>query len=558
MNKLSVVIPTFNRLEKLQKCIAALGCQSCGADQFDVIVVVDGSADGTAEYLDTVSTPFGLEYHVQPNSGRSAARNLGAEKANGDYLVFLDDDIVATPELLAEHLRQQVATDGVIALGKIILEPDGQLDWYARAFAHGWNRHYERLEGAVPSWLDLYSGNFSMPRTTFLEAGGFSRYLPKAEDIELGWRLGSAGARFVYAPAAAGIHTDCKSQRALIADARQVGAARFALSRCHPGALADLTKEYDMLAKPQRLLFQLLCGLGLSSDSLGFLRWLLPGRLLRYRLHKILQQHSYWMGIRDAMESESAGQWRVFSRGVPILMYHAFADTSEPDQHYIVSRARFERQMQWLRRHNYRVIPLRQMMQMRLSGRLPPPRSVVLTIDDGYRDVLSVAWPILQRLGFTATIFLVTQPVGATNSWDSTGELCERDLLSWDDARVLLDGGVEIGAHTRTHPRLSDHSAAEVGDEIRGSWQDIRQNLDIEPTAFCYPYGDYDPQVRQAVLQSEFSCACSINDGLNNAAVDDYLLQRTEITGQDSQFLFALKVRSGLSRFKLKRIFGLI
>src|SRR5215813_8372071 len=108
MVELSVVIPTYNRAESLRRCLLALGQQTQSAADFEVIVVVDGSSDGTCAMLERLSTPYQLVViEQQPNQGAAVARNRGAERASGKYCLFLDDDIVAGPALIAEHLAGQ-------------------------------------------------------------------------------------------------------------------------------------------------------------------------------------------------------------------------------------------------------------------------------------------------------------------------------------------------------------------------------------------------------------------------------------------------------------------
>ena len=123
MPKLSVIIPTYQRRDILQDCLNALERQSLDPAQFEVIVVIDGSDDGTTELLVKFKTRFSLSHIWQENQGQAAARNHGANKARGDYLVFLDDDVVADPALLEEHLKLQIALDGVAGIGNILYEP---------------------------------------------------------------------------------------------------------------------------------------------------------------------------------------------------------------------------------------------------------------------------------------------------------------------------------------------------------------------------------------------------------------------------------------------------
>src|SRR4051794_19573445 len=104
MPHVSVVIPTHNRIERLKRVLVALECQNYALGDFEVIVVSDGSSDGTDEYLRTLTTPLQLHAVAQPNQGVAVARNNGMRKATGDIILFVDDDVVPAPQLITEHV----------------------------------------------------------------------------------------------------------------------------------------------------------------------------------------------------------------------------------------------------------------------------------------------------------------------------------------------------------------------------------------------------------------------------------------------------------------------
>jgi peptidoglycan/xylan/chitin deacetylase (PgdA/CDA1 family) len=438
------------------------------------------------------------------------------------------------------------------------LEPDDHSDWYGRCFAIAWNRRYEQLRERPVGWQDFYAGNVSVPRPAFLSAGGFSAELPVAQDIELGQRLAKAGLQFSYLPAARSVHDDCKTGRTLVAQAHQYGISQYHLTRRHPDVLADLASTYHGLEKSKLLLFRVFFALGLPARLLMPLRVVMPSQTLLSRLHKIIQQYSFWSGARQAMNRESKGNWRVFSRGLPVLMYHAFSDADEGAGHYTVSRRNFEKQMAWLNKKGYRGISLQEFARQRVNGRLPGEKTVILTVDDGYRDFLQVALPVLKKYNFTATVFVVTGLMDRKNSWDGTGELSGHELFSWDESKRLVQEGIEIGAHTVTHARLPTLEIEKARQEICGSKADIKENLGFEAGSFAYPYGLLNADVRDLVAKAGYSAACTVNDGLNHPAVDNCLLRRTEVNGRDSLIRFVLKVRTGITRHKLKNLAELI
>jgi len=119
MVELSIIIPTYTRVDSLRTCLESLSHQTQPAADYEVIVIVDGSTDGTCEMLERLTPPYRLRVYWQPNSGQTEARNRGIALAEGRYCLFLDDDIIAGPELVAEHLRAQREHSGVIGLGRL-------------------------------------------------------------------------------------------------------------------------------------------------------------------------------------------------------------------------------------------------------------------------------------------------------------------------------------------------------------------------------------------------------------------------------------------------------
>jgi GT2 family glycosyltransferase len=204
----SIVIPTYNRLPRLQRVLAALSAQQYPLDQFEVIVVSDGSTDGTAEYFQQARFPFELTFIQQPNSGPAAARNRGVAAARSTIILFLDDDVVPAPHLVSEHLRLHAERSRRVVLGTMLTPPDAQLSpWVAWEQAMLEKQYQAMTNGIWPATArQFYTGNTSLARQLVLDAGGFDERFRRAEDIELAYRLAKLGVEFVFAPQAAGYH----------------------------------------------------------------------------------------------------------------------------------------------------------------------------------------------------------------------------------------------------------------------------------------------------------------------------------------------------------------
>ena len=206
---LSVIVPTHNRRGFLPGLLASLAVQTHPAERWELILVDDGSTDGTREYLELGSggRPLRMTCIFQQQQGPAAARNAGARKAVGRGLLFLDDDMIATPQLVAEHARYHRGAPDAVVIGHLSVPGSGREPWSAWEDAQV-ARHYAALDSGtrVPGPRDFFSGNCSVSAPLFNSVLGYNTTLRRTEDLELGYRLHGAGARFHYAAPADSLH----------------------------------------------------------------------------------------------------------------------------------------------------------------------------------------------------------------------------------------------------------------------------------------------------------------------------------------------------------------
>lgn len=209
----SIVVPTYNRRASLQRLLEALSRQTVSPEQYEVIVVDDGSADGTVEFARGWQTEHALRVIEQQHAGPAAARNRGVDEARGSLILFLDDDVVPVPDLIGQHLASHAVQRDSVVIGP--MSPPG--DWPRSVWVR-WEE--EKLQSQYRAMLaglwscsarQFYTGNASLARSRFLEAGGFDTNFQRAEDVELGHRLHDRGARFVFNPAADVLHFASRS-----------------------------------------------------------------------------------------------------------------------------------------------------------------------------------------------------------------------------------------------------------------------------------------------------------------------------------------------------------
>jgi glycosyltransferase involved in cell wall biosynthesis len=208
----SVVIPTYNRCEALARVLRALARQTVPGSQFEVLVVADGCTDGTADLCRQVvaDAPYVLRLLEQDNRGPAEARNHGVREALAPLIVFVDDDVVPSPELLEVHLCAHAPDggDNVVAIGPLLPPEDRRLNawgaWEERTLC----ALYDDLEAGrwKPSHYNFYTGNASLARRHILDVGGFHPEYRRAEDIELSSRLDAKGCAFHFLPQARAWH----------------------------------------------------------------------------------------------------------------------------------------------------------------------------------------------------------------------------------------------------------------------------------------------------------------------------------------------------------------
>jgi peptidoglycan/xylan/chitin deacetylase (PgdA/CDA1 family) len=232
-----------------------------------------------------------------------------------------------------------------------------------------------------------------------------------------------------------------------------------------------------------------------------------------------------------------------------VLGYHALsADWPSP---LAVAPDQFERQLALLARRGYRGVTFHELVTEPAAG----PR-VAVTFDDAYKSILDLAAPLLDQVGFVATVFVPTafadsgEPLAweGTDSWLDTAYAGELDPMSWDDLGGLADGGWEIGSHSRTHPRLTEVADDRLAEELRGSRDDVERGLGRPCTTLAYPYGAHDDRVVAAADDAGYRAAATLPIGL--AESSDLRWPRVGIYRVDTERRFRLKVSRHVRRLR--------
>ena len=318
--RLSVTIASYNRRERLGDVLRALGAQSYPAERYEVVLVLDGSTDGSAEMARSLELPYSLRVLEQENRGLAASRNRGGREAANPIVVWLDDDVVPRPGFLAEHARaHRDAPDDHIALGAYPPAPrSGDTNLFSLSARQWWVDYFARKEEPDHKWMfvDFSDGNISAPPALIFDAGGwdedFAKGSVRRQDWEFGIRLLQRGVRFAHYPDARGDHHFNTSFPTAIHNRRVEGHSDVVLVRKHPqvtsylfmsrvartaasGGVAGRFLRFAyrrpdasrLLTRPGEPMLR-----GLEAADKRRAWWAIAGRML---------SHAYLLGVRDGL-----------------------------------------------------------------------------------------------------------------------------------------------------------------------------------------------------------------------------------------------------------------
>lgn len=251
---ISIIIPTHNRAGSLQRLLTLLCTQSIPAGSMEVIVIADNCTDETISFLSRYKPPYTFCFTELQTGNPAIARNKGAALATAALLLFLDDDVEPASGLVEAHIKNHMLR-GRVVIGYLPYTTSLPNDLFTISLRHWWEDKFDKMNepGHLFSYEDLLSGNFSLPRVMFEEAGGFDNSLSCREDYELGLRLIAAGAQLVFAADAKGYHHDDTTRLPRSLQRKYLEAqAAIAIGRKH--TYMDMTLHCNSLHYPEAIL----------------------------------------------------------------------------------------------------------------------------------------------------------------------------------------------------------------------------------------------------------------------------------------------------------------
>ncbi|HXL91308.1 MAG TPA: polysaccharide deacetylase family protein [Streptosporangiaceae bacterium] len=237
---------------------------------------------------------------------------------------------------------------------------------------------------------------------------------------------------------------------------------------------------------------------------------------------------------------------------VPVLMYHALSSARTSGFHrWTLSADRLRSHLDFLSREGYRSVTVGGLQDCyRRGGPAPDEKLVALTFDDAYADFHDVALPLLLSYGLTGTLFVPTGYVGGRSGWMHGDGEGERTILSWAGLAEIAGCGIEIGAHSHTHPQMDRLPAAEMARQAAQPKAELEDRLGLPVATFAYPYGRYDRRVRDAVAAAGYRGACTMNSWAATAGSHALELPRTAVLHYMDAEMLAAELAASRSRVR--------
>lgn len=228
------------------------------------------------------------------------------------------------------------------------------------------------------------------------------------------------------------------------------------------------------------------------------------------------------------------------ARSATVLAYHAIGDCphgERPHNCACISTESFAKQMSFLAKSR-QVVSLEDAVEGRFSGSRP---AVVITFDDGYRNILTNAVPILSRYGFAATIFVPTKWIGQNNFWDVDTDCFPLEIADEDELQKAERLGIAIESHGHAHIDLAQAGPQAIAEDLAASVTRLREILGRPPRYLAYPYGAQSPATWAIAAEAGFSRAFLVD----NLEAGELAQERLSVDGRESRLRFRLKTAGG-------------
>jgi glycosyltransferase involved in cell wall biosynthesis len=415
--------------------------------QYEIIVVVDGSVDGTIEMVMSLKAPCTFKVRQQPNRGQAAARNLGWKAAAGDLILFLDDDMLCDRSLVEHHIAAHSASKPVVIIGLTLLAAESPPSILTPGLYNFQGQ--TKTKPAFPIDIMVCS-NTSLRRSLLELADGFDERFRWFEDMDLGVRLQTLGVPFQFEPRAVARHLFVKSPETSVKNQYWCGRNSVLLGRTHPSLrpftlLTPLENGSYLVFHARQLAVKL------ASISLPFTEWLfafansvrsisLFHRVATY-LHGVQCRIQFFRGAIE--EAGSVEAYRTeFGTMLPILRYD-LGESSKGTTGKRASLGKLPAHLEWLVKRGFTGITLADWRLWRVKAMPLPVRPLVLAFEGISRVLGECILPLLQTHGFRAALLVNANRLELVSSM-TTSECCAAGVMDIGQIRSWADKGFEF------------------------------------------------------------------------------------------------------------------
>jgi glycosyltransferase involved in cell wall biosynthesis len=313
----SIVMPSYNRRDRLERVVHHIAKQKYPKELVELIICLDGCTDGSAEALRQIEAefPFRLVILEQSQSGPAAARNHGMSKADGELILFLDDDVFPVPELIETHVQHHLTHPDLVVIGPMQPPTDFERPFWVQWEEDMLEKQYRAMLAGEweTTWRQFYTGNCSVRLKWLKQVGGFNESFKRAEDIEMALRFDDTGLKFVFEPQAVGYHYATRTYESWENARYQYGKYDVIMSRTTGHEWIVELSEIEH--SKRHLVTRLLCKIAINRPPLyrasrKALFWLASGltkmglKKPTYRVLSTVANLVYWQGLTDELAKD--------------------------------------------------------------------------------------------------------------------------------------------------------------------------------------------------------------------------------------------------------------
>jgi glycosyltransferase involved in cell wall biosynthesis/peptidoglycan/xylan/chitin deacetylase (PgdA/CDA1 family) len=538
--RISVVITTHNRRQLLAHCLESLAAQNFAAEDFEIIVIADGCADGTGDFLRGFKAPCTVQVIEHSNQGQAYSQNVGVAAACGDLILFMDDDCECTPELLAAHAQAHCGQEKLVVIGAVQLHPKSPPGIILQAKTRFSENRYQRLLAEVAGPADMMlCANSSIAREAALKNPFDPSYL-RIHDIEAGVRLWEDGYRPRFARSAVVYEHFNKNAADIVRDSYYQGIFEVKLIRAHPAfkPLAEIVcmNQGNVIKRAVRkhlarhraasdVFLRLVNSLAIVPGMLKLAQTAMSARFVVALLSGAIREAGSWTALEN-----------IFGKRVPVVMFHNVGAPRAGEYPGLTTPIpEFKAQIDLISRMGYKTILPSDWSEWRARGGSLPVKPIMLVFDDAYAEAAENAFPLLERRGMCATCMVVTSCIGDKNRWDENSCRPSFQMMSSEAIREWSSRGIEFGCHSVTHPDMSKLTEDDALREVIRCKEDLTSLLGKTPIAFAYPFGRIGSGAYKAVRE-HFELGFTSWQGRLHLGTDPSLVPRIFFVPGETRF----------------------